>query len=318
MVARRHPKKRVDEAVRAFRLVVDKRPSARLEIYGFGYGDREERVIDDLVDELGLGAQVHFGAFASKQSEIYEGACVTLLTSASEGFPLTILESMAHSCPVISYDTNFGPRDAIVDDVNGYLVPFGDQAALAERILTVMESTDLRKRLGAGALATTEHFGQEEHVNLWREALAGLDGPPVLRSSLRADYEVHAARWLDGSRLELNVGVPLQATSPQLVVHTRASTEVQSIPVIDGQAVVDLGGSSPDTIFDFSLVLEPAGSERRLAFGLPHVVQHGHYLIYSTKMGNFSVKHLASLRKRTWSLLDRRNWAAIARRLRRR
>ena len=290
LVARTHPKKRVDEAVRVFRLVLDRRPSARLEIYGFGYGDDEERMVEQLIDELDLQQHVRFVGFASRQSDIYDGACVSLLTSASEGFPLTLLESMAHSCPVIAYDANFGPRDVIEDDVNGYLVPFGDQAALADRIVSVMQSATLRERLGAGAAASAQRFGLSEHLGLWREALASLDGPLAVRSYLRADYEVQAARWVDGE-LELHVGVPPDAVSPCLVVRSRIGPDIHRIPVVAGRAIVSLADVARGDTVDFWLTVKPGGSEQRLTHRSPEVSQCPPYRIYATVYGFFSLKH---------------------------
>lgn len=290
LVARTHPKKRVDEAVRVFRLVLDRRPTARLEIFGFGYGDSEASMVTQLVDELDLSKHVRFVAFASRQSDIYDGACVSLLTSVSEGFPLILLESMAHGCPVLAYDANFGPRDAIVDDVNGYLVPFGDQAALADRIVSVMESATLRERLGAGALASIHRFGQSEHLGLWRAALADLDGPPAVRSYLRADYEVQAARWADGD-LELLVGVPVDAVSPHLVVRSRIGAQVQRVPVVKGRAIVALDAVAPGDVVDFWLTDDRDATEQRLTHRSPDVDQCPPYLIYPTVYGFFSIKH---------------------------
>jgi len=290
LVARTHPKKRVDEALRAFRLVVDRRPSARLEIYGFAYQDGEALKIDQLVDELDLRKHLVFAGFTSRQSEIYDSACATLLTSVSEGFPLVLLESMAHGVPVIAYEANFGPSEAIMDDVNGYLVPFGDRCAMADRILSLMGSATLRERLGAGALDSVQRFGLDEHVGLWRQALADMDGPTAARSSLHADYEVEAARWLDG-KLELHIVVPRRATSPQLVARLRGGGDPHELPVVGGRATVDLGASTPGDIFDFSLSLDPGAPARRLRFGAPDLVQQPPYLIYPTVHGAFSVRH---------------------------
>jgi poly(glycerol-phosphate) alpha-glucosyltransferase len=294
LVARTHPKKRVDEALRAFRLVVDRRPSARLEIYGFGYQDQEARKIDQLIDELDLRKHLVFAGFTSHQSEIYDGASATLMTSASEGFPLVLLESMSHGVPVIAYDANFGPSEAIIDDVNGYLVPFGDQEAIASRILSVMESPELRERLGSAAQASLHRFDLGEHVDLWRQALADLGGPPARRSSLSTEYEVQGAQWLDG-KLELRVGVPARAPSPQLVVNRRGSEDAQRIPVVSNLASVDLGASAPGDIFDFSLATGPDSTARRLVFGSPDVAQQRPYRIYATAHGAFSVTRLPSL-----------------------
>jgi poly(glycerol-phosphate) alpha-glucosyltransferase len=314
LVARTHPKKRVDEALRVFRLVVDRRPTARLEIYGFGYKDLEARKIDELIDELDLRKHLVFAGFTSRQSEIYDSACATLMTSASEGFPLVLLESMGHGVPVLAYDASYGPSEAITDDVNGYLVPFGDQQALADRIVSVMESPALRERLGAEALASLQRFDIKDHVDLWRQALADLAGPPAARSSLNADYEVQAARWLDG-KLELRVGVPAHAPSPQLVVSRRGAGEIQKVPVVGGRASADLDACGPGEIFDFSLATGPDSPPRRLIFGSPDIVQQRPYRIYSTAHGSFSVTQFPSIRP--GQLPDQELRTALVRRVRR-
>jgi poly(glycerol-phosphate) alpha-glucosyltransferase len=314
LVARTHPKKRVDEALRVFRLVLDRRPTARLEIYGFGYKDLEARKIDELIDELDLRKHLVFAGFTSRQSEIYDAACVTIMTSASEGFPLILLESMGHAVPVIAYDASYGPSEAITDDKNGYLVPFGDQSAMADRIVSVMESPALRERLGAGALASLQRFDISDHVDHWRQALAEMGGPPAARSTLTADYEVQAARWID-STLELRVGVPAQAPSPQLVVSRRGAGEIQRVPVVNGRASADLDTCGPGDIFDFSLATDPETPPRRLTFGSPDVAQQRPYRIYSTAHGSFSVTQFPSIRP--GQLPDQELRTALVRRLRR-
>jgi poly(glycerol-phosphate) alpha-glucosyltransferase len=314
LVARIHLKKRVDEALRVFRLVLDRRPSARLEIYGFGYEDRESHKIDQLIDELDLRKHLVFAGFTSRQSEIYDGACATLMTSASEGFPLVLLESMSHGVPVLAYDANYGPSEAIINDVNGYVVPFGDQVALADRIVSVMGSPDLRERLGAGAVESLARFDLGEHVDLWRKALADLSGPRAARSSLTPDFEVQAARWLDG-KLELRVGVPATASIPHLVVSRRTGGDVQRVPVEGGWASMDLGASAAGDIFDFSLATDPDTAPRRLVYGSPEVVQERPYRVYATAHGSFSVLHLPSLR--SGQLGDQELRRAVIRRLRR-
>lgn len=314
LVARTHPKKRVDEALRVFRLVLDRRPTARLEIYGFGYKDREARKIEELIDELDLRRHLVFAGFTARQSEIYDSACVTLMTSASEGFPLILLESMGHAVPVIAYDASYGPSEAITDGENGYLVPFGDQGAMAERIVSVMESPALRRRLGAGALASLQRFDINDHVDHWRQALADLDGPPAARSSLNADFEVSGAQW-SGGTLELRVGVPAHAPAPHLVVSRRGAGEIQRVPVAGGRASTDLGACGPGDIFDFSLATGPDAPPRRLIFGSPDIVQKRPFRIYSTAHGSFSVTQLPAIRP--GQLPDRELRTALWRRLRR-
>ncbi len=173
MVARLHPKKRVDEAIQVFALVRAGNPQARLELFGFGYGDEEEGTVRVLIDELGLGAAVVFPPFTNSQADIYATACATLLTSASEGFPLILLESMSFGVPVAAYDANYGPRDVIRHGENGFLVPFGDRQALADGILALMRDPELRSRMARASRETLKRFDEARYVAGWTRALAG-------------------------------------------------------------------------------------------------------------------------------------------------
>ncbi len=48
-----------------------------------------------------------------------------LLTSAFEGFPMTLLEAMSYGIPCISSDCMSGPRDMIKPGLNGELYTRG-------------------------------------------------------------------------------------------------------------------------------------------------------------------------------------------------
>jgi len=49
--------------------------------------------------------------------------------------------------PVVAYDIR-GVRDLVEDGVNGFLVPFGDTEALAEKIVYLMDNPNIGKEMG--------------------------------------------------------------------------------------------------------------------------------------------------------------------------
>jgi glycosyltransferase involved in cell wall biosynthesis len=69
---------------------------------------------------------------------IYAACDLWLCGSEMEGFSLPPFEAMACRCPVVSTSVG-GLIDAIHDGVNGYLVPVGNHATLAECARTVLE-----------------------------------------------------------------------------------------------------------------------------------------------------------------------------------
>jgi glycosyltransferase involved in cell wall biosynthesis len=172
MLARLDPQKRLADAVKAFALVVRAVPSARLEIYGRG---EEQAELQRQIDALGLGGSVTLAGYTTDSSAVLERAALSLLTSRFEGYPLALLETLAHGCPVVSYDVRYGPREIIADGVNGYLVEPGDHEALARRVVEVLGDQDLRRRLSEHAGALSPEFSERTFVARWSKIFHDLD-----------------------------------------------------------------------------------------------------------------------------------------------
>jgi glycosyltransferase involved in cell wall biosynthesis len=100
---------------------------------------------------------------------------VLLLTSISEGIPLTVIEAMAAGRPVVA--TNVGGVGEIVEDgTTGLLAPSGDDAGLAEHVLRLADDAALRERMGeAGRRRAHALFPEsrmhEEYARLYGEML---------------------------------------------------------------------------------------------------------------------------------------------------
>ncbi|HET7564456.1 MAG TPA: glycosyltransferase family 4 protein [Gemmatimonadaceae bacterium] len=88
-------------------------------------------------------------------SALLHRADMLLVTSEHEGFPNVILEAMAAGRPVIT--TPAGDAGVVVeDDATGYVVPFDDVSAMAERMVRLARSPRLRGALGAAGRARVE------------------------------------------------------------------------------------------------------------------------------------------------------------------
>ena len=108
VVSRLERQKRLDHAVRAFALVLEQEPEARLDIYGLG----NLRVpLQQLIDDLGVGHAVKLCGHDVHARETLLTATAFLMTSRFEGYPLASLESRSRGCPVVSYDIKYGPRE---------------------------------------------------------------------------------------------------------------------------------------------------------------------------------------------------------------
>jgi poly(glycerol-phosphate) alpha-glucosyltransferase len=280
LVARIHRKKRVDEAIQAFRLVVDGRPDARLEIYGFGYGDQLEATITALVDELDLRANVVFRGFVDDPSDIYAGACATLQTSESEGFGMALLESLVEGVPVVAYDVAYGAREAVRDGIDGYVVDWGDRRAMADRLLELANDPGLRARLSAEARSAATRFSRERYVREWADALATLPSRAALTSSTEA-------RLRDG-HLELRLTPPTPGTA---VLRRRDRSDEVQADLEVGAARLRVPASNIGDILDV-FVRDAAGAETRVAYSDSGPTDDRTWRVYRTEHGNLSLKKM--------------------------
>ncbi|HUR95832.1 MAG TPA: glycosyltransferase family 4 protein [Gemmatimonadales bacterium] len=129
-----------------------------------------------LAESLGLAGRIHFLGQRTDVEQILAKAQVSLLVTNWEGFPLSILESMRASLPVVASAVG-GVGESVRDGESGYLVPRGDAAMLRDRIARLLADAALRARLGLNGRARFEQEFTLAHsvartLDVYREALA--------------------------------------------------------------------------------------------------------------------------------------------------
>ena len=150
-------------------------PSLRLLIAGRG----EERAsLDSLRHELGLYEVVRLVGTQSDMRSFYELLDLFVLPSRWEGLPYTLLEAMATAKPSVASDVS-GARDLIRHGENGWLVPVGDEGALADGLIEAAHCRNLRA-VGDAARATV---AQEYRLERMIEQVADLYRQLVSKSS---------------------------------------------------------------------------------------------------------------------------------------
>ena len=92
-----------------------------------------------------------------------------------EGVPKSLIEACAVGRPIVTTDS-IGCRDVVEDGYNGYLVPVRDSAALADRLLELMENEALRVEMGRNGRKKAEReFSLEDvvdrHLQLYNRLL---------------------------------------------------------------------------------------------------------------------------------------------------
>lgn len=137
----------IQTLLRAVPLVLERVPTARFVLVGSG---PQEEELKRLASDLKLDASVKFlGKLAGEELPRYLTSMdVYVSTSLSDaGIASSTAEAMA--CGLASIVTDSGEnRLWISDGVDGFVVPVGDPAALADRIVDLIEDSGLRAKFG--------------------------------------------------------------------------------------------------------------------------------------------------------------------------
>ena len=140
----RHPVKDHPTFLRAAARVHAARPGARFIIAGEGELTASMR---GLSKELGLELETFFIGRVERVAELLAVSDVCVLSSKAEGFSNSILEYMAAARPVVVTDVG-GAREAAIDKETGFIVPPGDPAAMASRIVELLAKPELAREMG--------------------------------------------------------------------------------------------------------------------------------------------------------------------------
>lgn len=175
-VAHLAPHKGHEILLRAMSRVIAALPEASLTLVGHGELEGELRA---LAAALHLDDRCIFLGFRNDVAALLPHFDVFAMPSLLEGLNTSVLDAMSAGLAVVASRTG-GLPDAVADGETGLLVPPGDAAALADALLTLLRSSDLRRRLGeAGRFRATQQFSDSAMVRgvsaVYGAVLAGVE-----------------------------------------------------------------------------------------------------------------------------------------------
>ncbi|MEK5524025.1 glycosyltransferase [Heyndrickxia sp. FSL W8-0423] len=157
--------KNLNHIIKAFKIVLKSVPDVRLELWGEG---PERENLQKLIKELKLTENVSLKGYTQNPSDIYQGALFSVLASKTEGFALSVLESMSNCTPVVSYDIRYGPRELIDHHKNGLLVEKYNVDKLAEAMITMFNNPKDSIKMGKLASKKIEkNYNQKLYEEKW-------------------------------------------------------------------------------------------------------------------------------------------------------
>lgn len=155
----------IPTAIRAFAIVREAFPGARLTVAGSG---PELARLQALVAELGLASSVDFCGRVDNADipSLYDAADCMLNPSTVDNMPISILEAFASGVPVVSTDAG-GIPDVVERGVSGLLVPVADVEAMGRAAVDVLRDPALAGRLRAAGREATGAYAWPAVRDQW-------------------------------------------------------------------------------------------------------------------------------------------------------
>ena len=148
----------------AVRLLTDSGVNVSLKLIGEGPLKAE---IEQNVRELGLDSVVEFMGAQSNVYPFLSDADVFMLPSIYEGIPLSLVEAIGTGLPIVASNVG-GIPDMIENEVNGLIIT-PDAESLASAIKRLVESEELREKLGKNALSESDRFSAKNMAKKYLE-----------------------------------------------------------------------------------------------------------------------------------------------------
>ena len=171
-VGRIEPLKGIDILIEAIALLQQRGISVCLSVIGGESGvisdleDSELARLHALREKYGLSDLV---AFLGKRDQdtlpyYYSASEAVVVPSHYESFGMVALEAMACGVPVVASQVG-GLAFLIQNGETGFTVPVDDPQALAEKLLSMLENPELRKRMGQNASNFARSYSWERIAN---------------------------------------------------------------------------------------------------------------------------------------------------------
>ena len=162
VIANLFPYKGHVDLLQALALIKDKLPEPWLLLV-VGRDGGELTRLQQQAKKLALEPNLRWWGFSADPSLILAAADFGISSSHTEGFSNAVLESMAVGLPMVVTDIS-GNNEAIVDGVNGLLVPKENPAAMSQAILRLASDPSQRQAMAKATRARVKQFFSLEKV----------------------------------------------------------------------------------------------------------------------------------------------------------
>ncbi len=154
-----------DLLLKIWSIVEKKCTDWQLDIYAMGDPTPYVKIMDELsIDKK----RCHLNSCIVDVESEYINSSILVQPSRTEGFGLVLVEAMACSLPVISFDCENGPRSIITEGENGFLIEPYDVDSFAERLVQLINDNELRNKMGEKGLRKSQLYQIDSVGRQWK------------------------------------------------------------------------------------------------------------------------------------------------------
>ena len=163
---------RLEEKSKHFSLMIEAFSVSK--IYEKGYkllilgNGPDLNLIKKIIQKYNLQDYIEMIPFQNNPFNYVKNAKFTILTSRYEGFPMSIIESLALGTPVVSVNCNSGPAEVIINEYNGLLVNNHDVFILADAIKRFVNDKILYDICKGSATKSVNHLSIDNISKQWK------------------------------------------------------------------------------------------------------------------------------------------------------
>ncbi|MBX3011953.1 MAG: glycosyltransferase family 4 protein [Caldilineaceae bacterium] len=165
-VTRLSPQKAPLDFVRAAAVIAQRFPETYFMLVGDGPLRQE---VEALAVALGIAERLVLTGLRRDVPELLAAFDLFALSSLWEGLPRVLPQAMATGLPIVATACD-GSAEAIAEGINGFLVPPGEPAVLAERLCQLLANPTLAQQMGAANRTRATEFSDQGMV----QAIAAL------------------------------------------------------------------------------------------------------------------------------------------------
>lgn len=167
-VGRLEPQKNFSMLIRAFAEFNKEIHGYKLTIYGEG---KERDELENLIKDLGMQNDIELPGRDRDVLNKINNAAAFILASDYEGMPNALIEAMCMGMPVISTDCpSGGPRELIMNNYNGLLVPVSDDGKLSQALKKITD-TEFSDKIGRNAFSIRKKMTDLGVFEAWKSVL---------------------------------------------------------------------------------------------------------------------------------------------------